>query len=104
MLEKKKCLVLLAFHREILRGTETHMQEQVWKLYRKFATEKISLWQTAKEPHSSSHAQDLTVVEQEVMFLVDDHYWICLPPYNHHTISLQIQNPTLQTASVSRLG
>lgn len=50
------------------------MQKQMWKLYRKFATEKIRLWQPAREPHDSSHAQDLTIVEQGVTFLVDDHY------------------------------
>lgn len=73
MLEKK-CLVLLAFHWEFVRGTETHTQKQMWKLYRKFATEQISLWQPAKEPLDSSHAQGLPNVEQEVTVLVDDHY------------------------------
>lgn len=72
--KKKKCLVLLALHWEFVRGTETHREKQLWKLYRKFATEKMSLWQPTKEPLDSSHTRDLTIVEQEVTFLVDDHY------------------------------
>lgn len=77
----------------------------MWKLYRKFATKKLSLWQPAKEPLDSSHVQDLTIVEQ-VTFLVDDHYHttgIESHLTSHHTmpLSAQMQNSTLQTRSPS---
>lgn len=71
----------------------------MWKIHRKFATGKVHLWQP--KSHSTVHTQHLTIMEKEVMLLVDDHYhmWNCLPPHNHHTIpvSAQIQDTTPQT-------
>lgn len=64
----------MAFHWESVRGTDTHTKKQMWNLHRKFATEKMSLWQPTKEPLDSLHTRDLTIVEKEVTFLVDDHY------------------------------
>lgn len=64
----------MAFHWEFVRGTETHTKKQMWQLYRKCATEKISLWRAAKEPLCSSQVEDLAIMEKGVIFLVDGHY------------------------------
>lgn len=97
----------MPFHWEFVRQTETNMQKQMWKILRKFATGEICLWQPAKDPLYNTHTQHLTIMEQEVMFLVDDHYHTCkiashlttmtlFPPYQcrfktqHHKHGLNV--------------
>lgn len=78
----------MPFHWEFVRWTETNMQKQMWKIYRKFATGEICLWQPAKDPLYNTHTQHSTIMEQEVGLLVDDHYHTCEIASHLTTITL----------------